>query len=64
MSSIFCYEIRYVFNVRRNSTVDAEEFVVNQGGQGQGVKKVHDEIVNRLIILEKTCVNQTDYIIA
>ncbi len=64
MSSIFSYEIRYVFNVWRNSTVDAEELVVNQGGQGQSVKKVHDEIVDRLVILEKTCVNQTDYIIA
>lgn len=39
--------------------MDAEELVVDDGGQGQIVEEVHDRLVDLLVVLRYACVSGT-----
>jgi hypothetical protein len=38
--------------------VDAEELVIDDGGEGEVVEEVHDEVVHLLVVLGEACVGR------
>ena len=43
--------LKYSFQVGGDSTVECEEFAVDEAGDGEGVEGLHEEFVGFLVVL-------------
>lgn len=62
MISIDFFDVLDGFQVRGDASVDRDEFVIDDAGEGEEVKRVHQHLVGFLVVFVETWIRWNAYI--